>query len=275
MTDKNEKPKWPKNLPQEPLGWEEGLTEYRLTEKDLESYEDVGDLLWDMEKNPDDRYAFLHDKSRPWPRLLKEAEDRGLLRSPKGENYYYRSPDNPNHFIQVTPDREKDHPTLQQVAATQRFSKVELVLTERAKRSIKEIRERHAEDRKAEILMAKTPGNVTNINIGKMGNLGVLGDVGSEAVVAIDQSRSFNDEQIGDLRSLLDQITRYQGELSMEGDQIAQIQETLEVVRQELDGGKPDAGKVRSALGSLRTILEGAAGNVIASGILTQLGKFG
>jgi hypothetical protein len=60
----------------------------------------------------------------------------------------------------------------------------------------------------------------------------------------------------------------------MRNDQAMKLQETLEVIRDELKEGRPDAGKVRSALASLRTVLEGVAGNVIASGILTQLGRF-
>lgn len=274
MTGKDERPKWPESLP-ELTSWEEGPPEHWLTEKDLHSPETIDDLLWDMEENPDDRYFFFHDKSRPWPRVLQEAEEGGLLRFPKGENYYYRAPDNPNHFIQITPNREKNHPRLQQIAQTQGYKKVELALTERAKRSIKEIRDRHAVDRKA-------GGSVTNINIASVRDVGVLGDVGGQAVVAIDQSRPFTDEQLDDLRSLVDQVTQYQGELGMRGEQIAKVQETLDAIRRELSESNPDAGKIRSALGSLRTILgslrtilEGAAGNVIASGILTQLGRFG
>lgn len=121
----------------------------------------------------------------------------------------------------------------------------------------------------------KAAGDVTTINIGSVTNLGVLGDVSGKAKVAVDQSRGFTGDELAALRSFLEQVGRYQGELGLQASEARRLRETVEAVQHQLEGPEPDGGAIRSGLASLRSILEGAAGNVIASGILTELGRFG
>ena len=118
--------------------------------------------------------------------------------------------------------------------------------------------------------------SVTHISIGTIQNAGIVGSTfGGDAMLIIDQSRPFSDEQLAGLHSLMEQIETYQKELGLQAAQGAALLEAVGEIKSELAVGKPDAGKVRALLASMRNVLEGAAGNVIASGILTAIARFG
>jgi hypothetical protein len=47
----------------------------------------------------------------------------------------------------------------------------------------------------------------------------------------------------------------------------------IEELNKELKWASPNQSKVRAILGSVKNVIEGAAGNVIASGVLMELAK--
>ena len=119
-----------------------------------------------------------------------------------------------------------------------------------------------------------TAKSVTNISIGTVETVGAIGNIGDRAVVSVDRSQPFSHDQVADLRSLMDQIGRYLEHLPIDTAQRDALRESATAVKDELAKDEPDEGKVRGLLDSVRTIVEAAVGNVLASGILTQLGRF-
>lgn len=102
-------------------------------------------------------------------------------------------------------------------------------------------------------------------------NLGVLGDVSDQARVKnIQHVAEINLNHVSDL---LDQIEKVKG--SLEAPLRNGIEPHVMDLRRELEKPSPDRDIVRKGLRSIRTICEGAAGSLIASGILSALAGIG
>jgi hypothetical protein len=121
--------------------------------------------------------------------------------------------------------------------------------------------------REREAARTMSNGNTYHIH----GNIGVLGDV-AHSTVHSTQSIAYSQADLTELRSVVDQISGYTGQLS--GATQCSVVEALADARTELDAATPNHGRLRAALASIRTTCEGAAGNLIASGILGLITKF-
>jgi len=118
-----------------------------------------------------------------------------------------------------------------------------------------------------EAAIAMSGGNVYHIQ----GNVGVLGDVNHSTVTA-NQNANYTAEQLHALHDAVEQIGTAVGQLGA-GIQ-KPVAAAVEEIRAELQQAQPDSGKLRKAIASIRTTCEGAAGNLIASGIVGLIAKF-
>lgn len=82
---------------------------------------------------------------------------------------------------------------------------------------------------------------------------------------------NFTGNTWNDVSSLTKQLKDNLERLGLENDQKKELASEIQTVEVQLASPKPKSGIVREAFKSVRTILEGAAGNVIASGLLGQL----
>jgi AbiTii len=101
------------------------------------------------------------------------------------------------------------------------------------------------------------------------------GNIGSQSIeqssiVSTQVSASLELDLKG-VKALAEQIGEHLSALPEES--IPSVREGLAVINDELGKRTPSQSKIRSALGSIRNVLEGAAGNLIASGIAFELAK--
>lgn len=97
-------------------------------------------------------------------------------------------------------------------------------------------------------------------------NAGIIGGVSDQATVSISQTANINVEQAKDVlsqcRSLLHGLP----------EQIrVELQPVIDEANTHLSQAQPDQGTLRRLLTSIRTICEGAAGNVLAAGIVASI----
>jgi hypothetical protein len=121
--------------------------------------------------------------------------------------------------------------------------------------------------REREVAKAMSGGNTYNIN----GNVAVLGDVAGSSVLA-NQSVNYTQSDLTELRGIVDQISGATGQLRADTRQA--VVAALGDARTELDAVQPDHGRLKLALTSIRTACEGAAGDLIATGIVGLISKF-
>jgi len=100
---------------------------------------------------------------------------------------------------------------------------------------------------------------------------GVLGDV-AHSTVNSTQSVNYTQADLTELRGIVDQISSATGQLP--GDAQRQVVAAVADARKELEAGQPHHGRLRAALTSIRATCEGAAGNLIAAGIVGLISKF-
>lgn len=73
------------------------------------------------------------------------------------------------------------------------------------------------------------------------------------------------------LISLADAVSAAIGQLKLAADDRAELEAEVATLRSQASSPKPKAGIVRATLLSMKNIIEGAAGNVAATGLLAQL----
>jgi len=112
-----------------------------------------------------------------------------------------------------------------------------------------------------------TTGNVYHIQ----GNVGVLGDV-AHSTVTNTQSATYSTDQLDSLRDAVEQISAAVSQLG--ADLKEPVTAAVGEIQEELKQAQPNSGKLQKAISSIRATCEGAAGNLIASGILGLLKSF-
>jgi len=113
--------------------------------------------------------------------------------------------------------------------------------------------------------------NVGNITMGDKINIHSGGDV----VFAKDQGRaninktaSGNIINIEGIQSFTDNLKKYLDELGLEPDKRDDLETTVQAVEKEIQSPSPNAPKVNQYVATIKNILDGVAGSVIASGLL-------
>ncbi len=122
--------------------------------------------------------------------------------------------------------------------------------------------------RPEEKMTANSKGDIYNIgSIGNFaGNLG--GQVTGNVSGVVTQQFEIEFDKV---RTLINQIRQHQNQLGLMPQQEIEVNRTVNALDEELRGKKPKEGIVKSLLASLKTTLEGTAGNLIASGILAVI----
>lgn len=106
--------------------------------------------------------------------------------------------------------------------------------------------------------------SVTNNVYGS--NIGVLGNLGDQAVVSNTQQIMSDLPSKDQLLALIEQIRASQSLLPPTVG--AEVGASVSILEGEMSGASPDQSKIGAALKSIRTVCEGAAGNLVASGIV-------
>jgi hypothetical protein len=99
---------------------------------------------------------------------------------------------------------------------------------------------------------------------------GNLGPASGDAVVTSTQSI---DAGIGQVRDLVAEIEKHLREVGLQGEQLERLKRQVIDLKAELAKSNPQPARIGEFLRSIRAMLEGAAGNIIASGILSHLDK--
>lgn len=108
-------------------------------------------------------------------------------------------------------------------------------------------------------------GNIENFN-------GVIGgSMSGNSSININQIKESNREE---LKNLTEQIKKYTKEIGLEKKEENELKEKTNDLDASLKVEKLDSKKIGSIISSIKNILEGATGSVVAQGILFSLQKF-
>jgi hypothetical protein len=88
------------------------------------------------------------------------------------------------------------------------------------------------------------------------------------------QKGSFQDVDLFELKKIISSLKKSLDDLGIEGDIRDELISEIHTLEAQTDSPKPKASILRESLISVRKILESAAGNLVASGLLSQIGKF-
>jgi hypothetical protein len=107
--------------------------------------------------------------------------------------------------------------------------------------------------------------------IGRIDNFtGAMGPISDQASVS---AQSTNGGDIAAIRNLMQQIEKYESELSLNDEQISELRTVIENIKSEAREAKPTMSRIRSLLLSVKSMMEGTAGSLIAQGIVVEIGK--
>lgn len=117
---------------------------------------------------------------------------------------------------------------------------------------------------------AKDPGTVYKID--HIENFaGTMGTIGGSAKVQITQINSGSKEE---LQKLLQQIRKYASEVKIDEAKRPELLANLDKLDVEVKSEHIEPSKIKSLLSSVKNIFEGAAGSVVAQGIILGIQKF-
>lgn len=88
------------------------------------------------------------------------------------------------------------------------------------------------------------------------------------------QSMSYTEADLADLKSLVETLVSSVGHLNLASEQAQQLVADLKSVEGQLTAPRPSRGVITEAMKSVRNILEGVAGNIIAAEFLVRVGHY-
>ena len=100
---------------------------------------------------------------------------------------------------------------------------------------------------------------------------GIIGSISGNVKMNMHQ---VNTESKEELQNLIDQIKKYAPQISLENGIQRDLEDNLIELDAEIKLKKPRESRVENLLSSIKTILEGVAGNVVAQGIIIGIEKF-
>lgn len=115
---------------------------------------------------------------------------------------------------------------------------------------------------------AMTHYSIANANM----NVGVMGDVSARDAATVTVASIGDRTKLGALRELAEQIVRH-AETQPADPALAELRAPAVALQKEAAKSRPNRMRVGKLLASIRTICEGAAGNLVAGGILAALTK--
>ncbi len=116
-------------------------------------------------------------------------------------------------------------------------------------------------------LVKDKPAPTKKYSIGSIGTVGNIGDISDNATVTIDQSTTYNQNDLVAIKDLINEIQSQTADLEhrLSQEKIADLETSIRSIQAQLDLHKPDNSILSKTLRSLRSILEGAAANVLGS----------
>jgi hypothetical protein len=116
----------------------------------------------------------------------------------------------------------------------------------------------------------KVSGKGDTYNIGSISNFS--GNLGGQVGGNVSATSSQNvGQELEKVAGLVGQLRQYQGELGLEPRQQTEVSRTVDAIDEELRSKAPKPSVIRGLLKSIKSTMEGAAGNLIASGVLATI----
>lgn len=117
---------------------------------------------------------------------------------------------------------------------------------------------------------AKVSGKGDTYHIGSIGSL--VGNLGGQVGGDVKATSTQNiGQELGKVIALVAQLRTYQGQMGLSPRQDAEVGRHIEALDEEMRGEKPKPGVIKGLLKSIKTMAEGAAGNLVASGIVSTI----
>jgi len=108
-------------------------------------------------------------------------------------------------------------------------------------------------------------------NIGPINKFaGIIGKMSGNAKVDIRQINMESEEEV---QNLIEQIKKYTPLIDLDIKAKSEIEDHLQKLDSEIKSEKPKQPQIKSLLTSIKNILEGAAGNLVARGIILGIDK--
>lgn len=112
----------------------------------------------------------------------------------------------------------------------------------------------------------------TTIHVESITNFaGNIGNVSGQTVVNATQTNTFSEANLDEIRSLLSQMREHLPAVGLGDKDKDSVEKETKIIEDELSAEQPDHPRLRSALSSIGRILQGAAENIIASGVIHQI----
>lgn len=87
------------------------------------------------------------------------------------------------------------------------------------------------------------------------------------------QTGTFNIGKTEDINAFLDSLKSQLNELPIGEEDKEEVTSDIETIESQLRSSRPKDGIVKECLKSIRNVLEGATGSILASGLLSQMGN--
>jgi hypothetical protein len=117
---------------------------------------------------------------------------------------------------------------------------------------------------------AKVSGRGDTYHIGSIGSLAgnIGGQVGGNVTGTLTQNLEHELEKVA---ALVGQLRQYEGQTGLNAKQQAEISRHVDAIDEELRGKRSQPGAIGGLLRSIRVMMEGAAGNLVASGVVSAI----
>ena len=117
---------------------------------------------------------------------------------------------------------------------------------------------------------AKVSGKGDTYHIGSIGNF--AGNIGGQVNGDVSATSTQNmGQELEKVTALVVQLRAYQGYMGLTARQDAEVGRHIDALDEELRGKKPKPGAIAGILKSIKTVAEGTAGNLVASGVVSAI----
>ncbi len=117
---------------------------------------------------------------------------------------------------------------------------------------------------------AKVSGKGNTYNIGSIGSF--AGNLGGQVTGNVSGTSTQNvGQELDKAAALVSQLRQYQGEMGLGARQQADVTRNIEAIDEELRGKNPKTSVIGGLLKSVKMTMEGATGNLIASGVVSAI----
>jgi hypothetical protein len=117
---------------------------------------------------------------------------------------------------------------------------------------------------------AKVSDKGDTYNIGSIGSF--AGNLGGQVGGNVSGTSTQNlRQELEKVTALVGQLRQYKGQMGLGARQQIEVSRNVDAIDEELRGSKPKPGVIGGLLKSIKSTMEGAAGNLIASGVVSAI----